>query len=283
MAAVGLEEQVRQGRRRRCSLTTVNSLGLREQRLWAAGVLAVDPPAEQQQAWRILREWDTEREQGLRKHLITQPQVPRVGATGDSEAWWRGASVDREEAALALYGLLLDVRGGKEAYTQWCGSDKNDGAAPREKQWRRWVERGRCSDQLSGGAERRQLWCSSGAAAVDNLLGAAVWKGSNRVPQWKADVEVQSQGLKQWVRWGVLLGKCKVEAVVGAATAQELDLEVDAGGQHAWINVWSAGGNSRWKARISTEDADGVWAPHNFLSEWAPLVTPAPTQFPGGA
>ena len=81
------------------------------------------------------------------------------------------------------------------------------------------------------------------------------------------------------MRWGVLLRKYKTAATVGSETVKEVGLEVEVGGKHAWIDVRSATGSSRWRARISTEETDGIWAPDGFTpDEWVSLVTQAPTQ-----
>ena len=87
------------------------------------------------------------------KHvLLSDPKASRIHASKilglgviepAEDAWWRGARVSRQDAAIVLVDLGIACDSPAAAIAEWDGIGQHYESCPSDQLWRQWVSRGR--------------------------------------------------------------------------------------------------------------------------------------------
>jgi hypothetical protein len=90
-------------------------------------------------------------------------------------AWWRGARVSRQEAAIVLVGLGIACASPVAAITEWDGTGQHHDSCPSDQLWRQWVSQGRKCMEGCGFDDLEWLTRGAGSGLLRDLCSEERW------------------------------------------------------------------------------------------------------------
>ena len=190
----------------------------------------------------------------------------RISSLSTSEAaedaWWRGARVSRQDAAIVLVGLGIACASPAAAIAEWDGTGQHYDSCPSDQLWRQWVSQGRKCMEGCGLDDLEWFTRGAGSGLLRDLCSEERWMHPQKT-ECSAVVQCMSTGLRQWVHWVVYPA---AEVSIGHGSTKELGLDVVNGVVHLEVLLDRA--KVSWTLPVDMDRADGIWVKKSMLENW---------------
>ena len=100
------------------------------------------------------------------------------GSEAAEDAWWGGARVSRQDAAIVLAGLGIACASPAAAIAEWDSTGQHYDSCPSDQLWRQWGSQGRKCMEGCGLDDLERFTRGAGSGLLRDLCSEERWMHS---------------------------------------------------------------------------------------------------------